>query len=262
MSWIGDVGNAIGDAWLWFNAARVASAAALGALVLAAITARVGVRTLDQNRRDSKARSRPTISAELRAVEHSAGTQSLVIRNTGPSIAKDVRVTFEPPIVTTPENPGLMTPIMLRRYSKPIPVMTPGTELDNLYYYPAHPGTSRKENGEPLPETVTVRITYTSDDGDPYDDVFPLDVDLLRARTYQTSSAAPEAQLKEGVKTLKAIAGSLKNVAESGAILTREERARRHAERFGQPTAEPEAEPSPATGSRAGRLFGRLLGRG
>lgn len=235
MSWIGEVGNAISDRWLWFNTARVGAAAALGGLGLATVTASVGVRTLRQSRRDSKAKARPTISVELRAVEHSEGSQSLVIKNTGPTIAKDVRVTFDPPI-PMPEDPaGLVTPVMLRRYSKPIPVMTPGMELDNLYYAavpdPAGPG---KVNNEPVPDVVTVKISFASGDGEPYSDDFPLDVDLLRARTYLVSSGAPEEQLKKAVKTLKSIERSLESLAVSGEMATKEERARRHAARMEQ----------------------------
>lgn len=275
MSWINDVGIAISDGWLWFNTARVGAAAALAAVGLAAITTTVAVRTLRQTRRDSKSKARPTISAELRAVEHSHGSQSLIIRNTGPSIAKDVRVTFDPPI-PIPENPaGLVTPILLRRYSKPIPVMTPGTELDNLYYA-AQPGPGPgMVNGEPVPDIVTVKINYTSGDGDPYTDEYPLDVDLLRARTYQTSSAAPEAQLKEAVKTIKSIDRSLKSLAGSGAMVTRDERAQRQADTAKErealdaawerdhgettlPTAESEVDSQPGAAS----LLARFLGRG
>lgn len=291
MSWlsevgnaVGDVGGAIGDAWLWFNAARVGAAAALGALGLAAISTYVGVGTLRQTRRDSKAKARPTISAELRAVEYTHGAQSLVIRNTGPSIAKDVQVTFDPPI-PMPENPErLVTPIMLRRYSKPIPVMTPGMELDNLYYAAqSGPDGNTMINGEPVPEVVTVIISYSSDDGDRYTDRYPLDVDLLRARTYQTSSAAPEAQLKEAVKTMKSIDGSLKSLAQSGEMATEEQRAERRAavmeqrkaldaawkrdhgepaesaaELEASPTpAEPETDPEPEPASLLDRFLGR-----
>lgn len=274
MSWVGVVGNAIGDGWLWFNTARVGAAAALGALGLATITTTVAVRTLRQTRRDSKAKARPTISAELRAIAHTHGAQSLVIRNTGRSIAKDVRVTFNPPI-PMPENPeGLVTPTMLRRYSEPVPVMTPGMELDNLYYA-AQPGPEGNTmiNGEPVPDTVTVRISYTSGDGDAYEDDYPLDVELLRARTFQTSSAAPEAQLKEAVKTIKSIDRSLKSLAESGVMVTRDQRVRRRVDAEEQrkaihaawerdhgestePPAEIVADPKP-TASVLERFFGR-----
>ena len=196
MSWISEVGHSIGDAWSWFTTARVAAAAAVVALCVALFTASVGVRTLRQARRDSKARSRPMLSAELRGVPDSP-SQMLVIRNYGPSIARDVRVTFEPPI-EMPENPArLVTPYLLKRYAAPIRVMTPGMELDNLYFL-AEIGPDRKYiSKEPLPDTVTVKVAYKSDDGDPYSDEFPLDVKLLQQRTLVTPSGSPEGQAKQ-----------------------------------------------------------------
>jgi hypothetical protein len=164
------------------------------------------------------------LSAELRGVPFSA-SQMLVVRNYGPSIARDVQVAFEPPI-EMPENPaGLVTPYLLKRYAAQIPVMTPGMELDNAYFV-AEEGPDRKYiNREPLPDTVTVRISYKSDDGEPYSDDFPLDVQLLRQRTLVTPSGSPEGQTKQALKYLGEVTRSLASLAETGALLTREERA-------------------------------------
>ncbi len=230
MSFINDVGTSIADAWFWFNTTRAASAAALVGVGLATVTATVAVRTLRQTRRDSRAKSRPMMTAELRPVPHSPGSQSLVIRNYGPSIAKNVRVAFDPEI-PMPEDPtGLVTPFLLKRYAKPISVMTPGMELDNLYYVGRPGPDGRFANSEPVPDQVAVKIAYLSDDGDGYSDEFALDVDLLRGRTYQTSSSSPEELAKEAVKQLKQLVAFAKSVAESAALATREERERRQAE--------------------------------
>jgi hypothetical protein len=236
VSFIHEVGASIEDAWLWFNTARVVAAAALGALGIAAVTATVAVRTLRQTRRDSKAKARPKIAAELRLVPYTKGSLSLVVRNTGPSIAKNVRVTFDPPILMPKDPEGLVTPFLLRRFAKPIPVMTPGMELDNLYYVavPDPAGSRKLINSEPIPDVVTVKISYSSDDGDPYTDEFPLDADLHRKRTYITSSTSPDAQAKELLRILQNIDRSLESVAESGAMVTKEERAEQIREQIEQ----------------------------
>lgn len=163
------------------------------------------------------------LAAELRGVPYSP-SQMLVIRNYGPSIARDVRVTFEPPI-EMPKNPaGLVTPHLLKRYAAPIPVMTPGMELDNLYFV-AEPGPDGKYvSKEPLPDTVTVKIAYKSDDGQPYRDDFPLDVQLHRLRTLATPSNSPEGQAKQALQYLKQVTRALEDLADSGALLTRDER--------------------------------------
>jgi hypothetical protein len=227
VSWINEVGSSITDAWLWFNTARVACTAAAVGAGAAVIGARAAVRSFGQTRRDSKARSRPMMAAELKLVPHASGSQALITKNYGLSIAKDVTVTFDPPIAM-PENPDdLVTPFLLRRYAKPIPVMTPGMELDNLYFSSRLGPDGHFYNGEPVPDLVTVKIAYKSADGDCYSDEFPLDVRLLLERTYATSSTSPEGQAKKALEHFQNIAASLKSLADSGALLTKEERARR-----------------------------------
>lgn len=189
----------------WWTTQRVAAGAAVVAAGSAVTAAASGVRTLRQNRRDSKGRSRPMVAAELRDVPYVKGTQILVVRNYGPSIARNVRVAFDPAI-PDPEHPSTsVTPFLKRRYANPVPVLTPGMELDNVYFSGQQEGGSWV-NREPTPEQVTVTISYENDEGDVFKDVFPLDTNLLRNRTYTESSASPEAQIKVVATSLKTLA--------------------------------------------------------
>ncbi len=54
-----------------------------------------------------------------------------------------------------------------------------------------------------MPDQVVVTIAYEGVDGEEYVDEFPLDTNLIRQRTYVTSSRAPESQTKEMVKVLR-----------------------------------------------------------
>ncbi len=189
----------------WWTTQRVAAGAAViasGAAVTAAIS---GVRTFRQSRRDSKGRNRPMVAAELREVPYVKGTQILVVRNYGPSIARDVRVTFEPEIPDPDDASISVTPFLKRRYAKPVPVLTPGMELDNVYFSGAQEGGSWV-NREPTPEQVTVTIAYENDTGDRFVDEFPLDTNLIRNRTYSESSGSPEAQMKMLARSVKTLA--------------------------------------------------------
>src|SRR5450830_287225 len=115
----------IGDFWSWWTVARVGAAAGVLGATAAIAGATSGIRTLRQNRKDSKARSRPMVAAELRDVKYSEATQILIIRNYGPSIARNVRVSFDPPL-PDPEDPSTsVTPFLKNRYSKVIQVLTP-----------------------------------------------------------------------------------------------------------------------------------------
>lgn len=154
------------------------------------------------------------VAAELQDVPYVRGTQRLVIRNCGPTIARNVNVTFDPEI-PDPEprdTEQSLTPFLKRRYAQPIAAITPGMELDNLWYVGVPEGNGFR-NVEPTPDQVTVHLSYDAPDGTRYDDAFPLDVDVIRKRTYSTSSTSPEAQAKEALKLLKAIQRSLADLA-------------------------------------------------
>ena len=91
-----------------------------------------------------------------------------------------------------------------------------------------------------------MKIAYRNDDGDRYQDEFPLDVDLLRKRTYVESSTTPEGQAKENIKLLRDIRRSLDSLAETGQLLTREEWKRQFEELTAFEDALPGDEGQPA----------------
>jgi hypothetical protein len=85
-------------------------------------------------------------------------------------------------------------------------------ELDNVWFS-GRPDGGTWVNAEPTPDQVTVRIAYDAPDGTRYEDEFPLDVQLLRQRTYTTSSRSPERQAEEALKALEGIERALKQLA-------------------------------------------------
>lgn len=220
------VGDAAGEAWLWFNTSRVAATAAAAGATAAVFGAVAAVRSFGQTRRDSKARSRPIIAAELRDVPYVDATQVLVIKNYGSTMARNVRVAFEPAIVIPDDGTKYIAKFLVARYSKPIAVMTPGMELDNIYFSGRAGDDGRWVNREPVPEQVTVTITYETGDErrDTYTDRFPLDTGLIRDRTYVTSSRDPESQAKEALGSLKKLSEGLTDLAKSGRLITKVER--------------------------------------
>jgi hypothetical protein len=192
-------------AWL----AASAACAGAGAAWVAAINAS---RTLAQTRADSRARTRPMLSAELRADAYAMATQSLVIKNHGPTVARNVVVRFDPEPGDDEVMDGerTVTPYLKRRYANPIASLVPGVELDNLWYV-GRPGANGEwVNTEPTPEKVTVSIAFDAPDGVTYEEHFFLDVDVLRKRTSVTSSESPIGLAKSAVKSLKAIDAALR----------------------------------------------------
>ena len=116
----------LGAFWDWWTTSRVtATAAGVGAIV-GTVTARVGIGTLRHNRRALKQTSRPMMLAKL--VPSGTIQSSLVIENVGPSVARDVRVTFDPPLPTTDvssDGQRSIITFVTRRYAEPVMAFHP-----------------------------------------------------------------------------------------------------------------------------------------
>jgi len=194
--------------------AWVAASAAVISSVAAAWSVRNGNRTLKRAELEGQARSRPMVTAELREPPLSDRSLLLIIRNYGPTVARNVVITFDPPLPDpSPEQAETsLAPFLKARYEKPIPVLTPGMELDNIYFtgQPSADGSGLK-NAEELPDQVTVRIEYDATDGARYTDTYPLDVDIFRNRTYASyNSRHYSERLKTIEQALKGISTAIR----------------------------------------------------
>ncbi|BBY98369.1 COG1361 family protein [Mycolicibacterium fallax] len=188
----------------WLSANDVANAAttwtAFGSL--ATITAAVvAIWTLVALKRDSADRTRPVILAELRAAVLTRDAE-FIVRNVGQSVARDVKVDFDPPLPVLEGDAaeGLATPYLQRRYSQVIPTFPPGLALYNSYQ-------DANDNDEPTPDDFTATITYYDMHGHKYTDSYDLTMDVLRGHTagYPSNTDDKGMQRRE-VKALEAIA--------------------------------------------------------
>jgi len=217
LSWddhrVEDVWGWIADAaWPWIND----FGAALGALA-AVVTGTVAVAALLVATRDSAERSRPMLIAELVSDRYASATQHLVLRNVGPSVARDVKVSFDPPLPEVPDPSGLVTPFIKQRYEGRIPVIAPGQRLSNIWFSgEAGPGGGWI-NREPLPDSFVVELEYKGNRLRRYRDRFPLTIDVIRRETYVTSSKDPMEQLKKAMKELPKIVTALQSIARASA---------------------------------------------
>jgi hypothetical protein len=217
MDWLSSFGDWLDPGWVGASAAVAAGVAAW----FAAIVARS---TLNQIKRDSGERSRPQVAAELRDVPYSKGMQILVVRNFGPTIARNVSVKFTPEIPDPDPSTQSVTPFLKRRYSQPIPTLTPGMELDNLWYVGELGPDNRFVNSEPTPDQAVVEITYEDGQGRRFTESFPIDVGIIRGRTYTEGSYSPTQQVKTALKHIKSLDGSAKDLAHSARLLTAPQR--------------------------------------
>lgn len=187
------------------------SAAFAGASALAAIiTATVASVSLMGARRDSRDRSRPLVVASLRkGPAMSFGVVYLVIENTGRSLARDIQVTFTPPLPnyekTADGQRGVVAPFLRKRYGDPLAILAPGQRLSNVYSYVAE---GIDGNVEPMPDQLSVSLEYLDDHGRHYADTFHLDRGNLGLETRANPSEDNDAVRRRN-QALEAIAWEL-----------------------------------------------------
>lgn len=176
---------------------------ALGSIATVA-AAVVAIWTLIALKQDSADRTRPMIVAELK---HAVLTQDaeLLVRNVGQSVARNVKVDFDPPLPDPADGDaearvGVLTPFLQRRYSRVIPTFPPGMVMDNYYQ-------DAQDNDEPTPDDFIVTITYFDSHGRRYTDSYDLTISTLRDQTRSYPSNTDEKGIqRRWVKALEAIA--------------------------------------------------------
>ncbi len=131
-------------------------------------------------------------------------TATLVVSNVGRSVARNVAISFDP---TLPEvnsaREGLVHPIA-RRYADPIPTLTPGMRLDNVWRFR---GDADERKMAVPADRVVATATYEDTRGRTYKDRYILATDVFESGTYPEPGGTDEAaMLKRTAKALEAIA--------------------------------------------------------
>lgn len=154
---------------------------------------------------DSRDRTRPVMNAEL---QHGVLTSSieLYVSNVGPSVAKNVRVSFNPALPEGISDAADMAMYIERRYRDPIATFGPGTTLHNVYSS-GHPS---RPPADSTPSDVEISFHYEDSHGRTYSDTFALSLSMLRDTTTSAPSGTDESALaKRQVKALEALARGL-----------------------------------------------------
>lgn len=192
----------------WWTTERAGVAIASGALVTA-------VPSLISARRDRKERDRPMVALELRLGPADTRSLVLVMRNYGPTIAHNVSVKFTPDLPDA--GPNSMIEAVKRRYANPIPTLTPGQELSQVW---GHFGEGTLTEGVPM--RVTATVTSFGSRTKPYTDDFVLAADVLGETTSSEASTSTRNRIGEINKHLKGVEGYLKLVANYQAGMLRQ----------------------------------------
>ena len=185
----------------WAAVGAIATVAAAGAAIL----------TLIALRRDSRDRSRPIMSADLQPIPLSHGSSELVVTNLGASVARNVRVIFDPelPELIGAAAQGKVTPFLRNRYLDALPTVAPGRKLRNVYSVGVPGPGDERVNDEPTPSDVLVRFDYQDAHGRKYSDEYPLTLGMLRNQTESSPSGGKETYAKRTVTALEHVAKAL-----------------------------------------------------
>ena len=197
------------DALTWVNQ----YAAGLGFLATLA-TAVIAVVAITKSSADSRARSQPQVLAEFREAKDAETTIDLVVRNAGQTAARNLAVTFNPPLEIPELATGWATPILVDRYANVISVLGPGQQMRNIWWSgELRNGANELVNHEPTPDAIEVRVRYRGIGRRWITDSFPLHVDSIKNTTYSVSSNSPRALAKQRTEHLQKIAAAVQAIA-------------------------------------------------
>jgi hypothetical protein len=168
--------------WLNANAAAVSALAALA-------TALVAVIALASTALDSRSRTRPFVAAELLPARHSTSSVILRVTNYGPTIARNLRLEFEPQLDPLPSRDAALS--TQKRYAGVVPHLGPGQSLSNVWQTWAAKGKVHSS-----PDLCTVTITYASGRRQ-FVDRFTLDLETVALETIVVSSDSELGSLRK-----------------------------------------------------------------
>jgi len=123
-------------------------------LVVLAAAAVFGRRQFNEAKELREAQTRPFVVIDLGSSAHTLF--DLVVKNIGPTLARNVRFEFNPPIRSTDDT---LDPNKLKMFREGISTLAPGKEIRTLF----EKGPARHESE--LPDTYEVTVSYTDQTG-------------------------------------------------------------------------------------------------
>ncbi|WP_155854662.1 hypothetical protein [Paenarthrobacter nicotinovorans] len=204
---LGPVG---GDVWKWV----AANSGPLGLLV-AVVSAVIALSAVVRTAKDSHNRSRPMVVAEFQFAKDSPSHLDLVIRNYGPTIARNLSVEFDRHITDDSGDEWTIGQLMYRRYAgTTFHSFSPNQEFRNVWWRGQEvSGQRRQVNAFDTPESVTVALRYQDPKGKKYREEFELETGSFLLSTTATASTSLLGRLKTIDASLSKLAHSSQRLA-------------------------------------------------
>lgn len=175
------------DFWHWWTTARIAATAAAAGGGMAVVTGTTAVRSLRHNRRATERTTRPMMIAVLRPTGKLSA--ALEVTNVGPSIARNVEVSFDPPLPAhdeTPDGEPSLLVFVRHRFAQPVAAWAPGYVARSQFLVLTG---NRDEEGRPInedgiPRSQFIVFAYADDYGNEYSDRISLDPTLIEGENW------------------------------------------------------------------------------
>ncbi len=164
---------------------------------------------IQRSTNDNRARSQPFMTAEFATSEHSDDTIRMLIRNVGQTPARNVRVSFDPPIPEGEKSSHAW--VLHERYDTSIPMLAPGQQFGNSWWlsdFSLEDPSSR--NVHELPNEVKVSISYTGIGGEEFSDDFELNARLILLEGRAVSSTSMLGRMEMIAKSNRDAAQTIK----------------------------------------------------
>ena len=147
-----------------------------GQLLVLSLAAVFGWRQLAHAKDLRDAQTRPFVVVDLGSSRQ--GFFDLVVTNIGSTMARDVSIEFDPPMVTSKDHTDIY---QLKAFDKGISTLPPGKEFRTLLDF------APSRHKEELPDLYRVKVSYRGDPGDrAYREMMDLDFGLYWNRRYIT----------------------------------------------------------------------------
>lgn len=138
--------------WDSDTSAYVVAVSSAGTLLIAVLAAWFAWRQVGEARRLREAGGQPFVVVDIRPGKAWANLLTLVIENTGTTLARDVKITFDPPMTTTLHDSKLPGGVLIQEGIEALP---PGRRIETLFDL-SH---DRHEQNLPMRYAVTVSFS-------------------------------------------------------------------------------------------------------
>lgn len=173
----------------------------------AVLTAIIAIFAIGQTARDAREKAQPVVVAELRYAEEARSAIDLVVRNAGPTVARSVRVTFDPPLPEAAPKTDT-TALIVERYREPIETLAPGQSLSNTWYFGTDANLLAIGEGN-----YTAIVSFKGRGWRRISEKYVLNSHVLRQGSSATSSDSFPGRMKTINESLKSIKDSVAQIA-------------------------------------------------